>query len=237
MGFCITGIKSARFVILLMLTASLVAQDDNSKSGEHSQDITADFYNSYSRMSTFQSALVNDEILGELEIVGGQKAKIKKINKQYANDVAAIVHEINQEWQATNQNVELNSDQKKAELKTLDHQKLTRWNEAAMKSIEQIEAELLPHQFQRLNQLSLQVEMARKHLNHYASIKHVFDRIGLDKKQQTETAKKLDAIQQKYDQELAELRKKYQRKMLERFPDSAKEKLKGVLGNLDVFEK
>ena len=237
MRFLITGIKSARFVILLMVTASLVAQNGSSKRDDKSQDITADFYNSYSRMSTFQSALVNDEILGELEIVGGQKAKIKKINQQYGNDVAAIVHEINQEWHAINQNVELSNDQKKAELKTLDRQKLTRWNEAAMKSIEQIEAELLPHQFQRLNQLSLQVEMASKHLNRYASIKHVFDRIGLDKKQQTETAKKLDAIQQEYDQELAELRKKYQRKMLERFPDSAKEKLKGVLGNLDVFEK
>ena len=233
----IAGIKSARFVILLVLTASLVAQDESSKSGDKSQDITVDFYNSYSRMSTFQSALVNDEILGELEIVGGQKAKIKKIHQQYSNDVAAIVHEINQQWHAINQNPELTSDQKKAELKTLDRQKLTRWNKAAMKSIEQIESELLPHQFQRLNQLSLQVEMARKHLNRYASIQHYFDQIGVNKIQQTETAKKLNAIQQEYDQELAELRKKYQRKMLERLPDSAKAKLKSVLGKLDVFEK
>lgn len=203
--------------------------DDEKQEEQYSKDVF--------RLSVFSRIVNQKQVAEELEIVGSQKQAIKKILDEYQNRYRLISIEMEKKRRVIDEDKSLSSQQRREKRDEIRMERKTRGAPHVKKTIEKIESELLRHQFKRLNQLAVQEHQRLSYAYRYVALSFLFDELEVPEPDRPRIKKNLQEIQQDYTRQVRLLQMKYQQKLIDRMPDSTKEKVKSLVAELEAIDQ
>lgn len=216
------------FLLIVLCTHQVGAQDKDS-----AEKTRETYLNNYQKIEVLRRIVLDKKIADELLIVKSQQSAIEKIYAEWVNEVSIVNIDWMEKYKEISFDQLLTEDEKKSLVNKWSLEKESKWIPIAKKAVDSIESELLPHQLKRVNQLINQVGVGKMQNKRYESLSTMLDELEVDKDDQDEVKLKLKEIQTEYDKRLAQLRKKYQHKFVEKLSENTRTKLNGLIGGLD----
>ena len=202
----------------------LVGQDSEKRlSEEERAKLMAEYAKSFFRFSVLANIINDKQVTDDLQVVGSQKDAIKIIVDEFNDKLNVIQYEYMEEERALFVDRTLSAEQKELEFKQLQTQLAKHYTPITQEAVKKIETELLPHQFERLNQLVNQMASNRKPYSMYAGLINLFAELEVPDDKQNEIKKELIEIQKEYEKRAVALQKKYQQELVKRLPDDVRE--------------
>ena len=159
----------------------------------------------------------NRGVQKEIELVDEQVAQLKEINSDFSKRI--------QDQMKSLRNNDGNFDLAKAKGLSEMIQNLNKEKNARMQDV------FLPHQFDRLRQISLQTQMKRSGESSMLSNKDVIEALGLTEEQQKNLKKKAKELKTELDAEVKKLKEKVRDELFEELTRDQRKKLTEMLGN------
>ncbi len=163
--------------------------------------------------------LLNDPgIQKELELVDSQREQIQQMKQEFGKEIKSKIDEI---------------------MKTPDSDK-GKIGEA-MREIEKRKKDrlaeiLLPHQIDRLKQVSFQSSVNHGGMSQALLSKTVMEQLGIDEKQKDELSKKAEELKKEFDEKVAKLKIDMREELLTELKPEQREKMKQLMGSKFEFE-
>lgn len=159
----------------------------------------------------------NRGVQKEIELVEEQLDQLQAINKEFSSRIQEQMELI----QGSKGNFDIGNAKKFAELiKSLSDEKDARMEEV-----------FLPHQLERLKQISRQTHMKNRGDQVIFSNQEVIDALGLSEEQQQKLKEKAKELKKEMEEEVRELKAKARDELLGELTRKQREKLKSMLGN------
>lgn len=159
----------------------------------------------------------NRGVQKEIELVDEQLEQLKKINEEFSKRIQEQMKTI----QDNKGNFDIGNAKRLAELmKELGDEKNSKMEEV-----------FLPHQLERLKQISIQTQMKRSGEQALFSNREVIDALDLSKEQQDELAKKAKELKKEMEEKIKEWKEKAREELFDELTREQREKLKTMLGN------
>lgn len=159
----------------------------------------------------------NRGVQKEIELVDEQLQQLKKINEDFSKRIQEQMQSI----QDNKGNFDIKNAKKLAELiKQLGDEKNSKMEEV-----------FLPHQLERLKQISIQTQMKRSGEQALFSNRDVIEALDLSKEQQDELKKKAKALKKEMEEKMKEWKEKAREELFDELTREQREKLKAMLGN------
>jgi hypothetical protein len=158
----------------------------------------------------------NDGVQKEIELVDEQLGQLRQINE----DFSARIQEQMESIRGQDGTFDMQRAKDLSEL----IRKLNEEKEARMREV------FLPHQFDRLRQISLQTQMKRNGETSMLSNSEVVEALGLSDEQQKRLKKKAAELKTEMEQEIRKLKEKAREELFEELTRDQREKLKSMLG-------
>lgn len=212
----------------------LVGQDSEKRLSEEERAKLMDEHaKSFFRFSVLANIINDKQVTDDLQVVGSQKNAIKIIVDEFNDKLNVIQFEYMEEERALYGDRSLSAELKELEFKQLQTQLAKHYTPITQEAVKKIETELLPHQFERLNQLVNQMASNRKPYSMYAGLINLFAELEVPDDKQAEVKKELIEIQKEYEKRAVALQKKYQQELVKRLPDDVRETFGTVFKNDD----
>jgi len=159
----------------------------------------------------------NRGVQKEIELVDDQLQQLKKINEEFSKRIQEQMQAI----QDNKGNFDIGNAKRLAELiRELGEEKNAKMEEV-----------FLPHQLERLKQISIQTQMKRSGEQALFSNREVIEALDLSEKQQEELTKKAKELKQEMEEKIKEWKEKAREELFDELTREQKEKLKTMLGN------
>lgn len=159
----------------------------------------------------------NKGVQKEIELVEAQLDQLKAINQEFD----ARIQEQMESIRDNKGNFDIGNAKKLAELiKNLSQEKNARMEEV-----------FLPHQLERLRQISRQTQMKNSGDEAVFSNQEVIDALDLSAEQQEKLAEKAKELKKEMEEKVRELKVKAREELLGELTQKQREKLKSMLGN------
>ncbi len=159
----------------------------------------------------------NRGVQKEIELVEEQLDQLKAINKEFS----ARIQEQMESIQDNKGNFDIANAKKLADLiKNLSEEKNAKMEEV-----------FLPHQLERLKQISRQTQMKNRGDEAVFSNQEVIDALDLTEEQQEKLAEKAKELKKEMEEKVKELKMKARDELLEELTRKQRETLKSMLGN------
>ena len=95
---------------------------------------------------------------------------------------------------------------------------------------------LLPHQVDRLKQISLQNSVSQAGLGHALASKALAEELGIDKEQQEALAKKAQELSKEFEEKVAKIKEDMREELMDELKPEQREKMKALMGQKFEFE-
>jgi len=159
----------------------------------------------------------NGDVQKEIELVDDQLEQLKKINSDFSKRI--------QEKMAEMKDDKGNFDIAKARSLSAMMKELNEEKQAKMQDV------FLPHQFERLRQISLQTQMRRSGETNMLANKEVVEALGLSDEQLKKLKEKAKELKAEMDEEIKQLKEKARKSLFKELTSDQRDKLKSMLGN------
>lgn len=210
----------------------LSGQDsEKARNAEDRAKIQEKYAATYNRMTLLGQVINNKQVAEDLQIVNSQKKAIKNVLLTYSNKLRSIYIEVSVRVQEVANDDSISDEQKTLALEKIRFEQAEKTIPLDLDAIAKIEAELLPHQFDRLNQLVAQLATIRKPYSRFSGLIYLFEELGVPKQDQPEAKKKLVELQKEYEKRLQELQQKYQKELVKRMSEDTRNKFNELVGN------
>lgn len=166
------------------------------------------------RTGDIVAMLGNSGIHNELELMDYQKQKLKDIKAQYDN----LIKEIRQRPKEGETDLDKQAKQKEIERAIKDRKRI-------------MEEVLLPHQRERLHQISMQMKMTHRGAVQILSGKELADLLGLTEEQKQRLKKRSEEIKAEMEAEIAKIKNKARKKLLNELNADQRKQLEKMLGD------
>lgn len=164
--------------------------------------------------------LLNDPgVQKELELVDAQREQLKQMKREFGDEIRSKIDGIMK-------NPAEDKSQIADVLKDINQRKKNRLAEI-----------LLPHQVDRLKQISLQAHVNQAGLDRALASKALMEELGIDENQQTELAKKAEQLNKEFNEKVAQLKSNLRDELLNELKPEQREKMRQLLGSKFEFEE
>ncbi len=159
----------------------------------------------------------NNGVQKEIELVDEQLDQLKEINEEFSKRI----QEQMKSMRAENGSFDIGRAKDLSEMiRKLNEEKNTRMQQV-----------FLPHQFDRLRQISLQTQMRRSGETSMLSNQEVVEALGLTEEQTQNLKKKAKELKAEMEEKIKEMKDKAREELFEELTREQRDKLKSMLGN------
>ena len=159
----------------------------------------------------------NNGVQKEIELVDEQLAQMKEINEEFTKRTQELFAGIHGE----NGNIDLsNIGNLASTIKSIKKEK-----EDKMKEV------LLPHQFARLKQISLQTQMKRNGQSTLLANQDIVEALDLSEEQQEKIKERAEELKKELEEDIKELKEKSRQKLLKELTSDQRKKLEEMMGD------
>ncbi len=183
----------------------------------------------------------NKGLMSELEILDDQAAKVKKIGREYQNQLMEI-NKRNVKFYT--ELAELRSraikgdEEAKAQADELTKNYYVQMRESQSKTIDQLNEVLLPHQMKRLQQISKQQSFKWARNSDYFGMPYAMSReLKMNSDQRKELKKITEEVREEFYRDVAKMRKKSMKKILSKMTDEQRKRFDELVGDFYDMEK
>ena len=169
-------------------------------------------------MQASEMLLNNPSVQKELELVDSQREQIQQMKQEFGKEIKSKIDEI---MKAPN------SD--KGKIGEAMH-------EIEKRKKDRLAEILLPHQIDRLKQVSFQASVNQGGMSQALLSKSVMEQLGIDEKQKDELAKKAEELTKEFDGKVAKLKADLRDELVNELKPEQREKMKQLMGSNFEFE-
>lgn len=159
------------------------------------------------------SMLGNSDIHKELELMDDQHQRLRDIKARYDK----MISEIQQTQKAGETEIDKKARQKEIE-------------ETRAERLQMMEEVLLPHQRDRLHQVSLQMKMRHRGDLQMLTGEDLADLLGITEEQKQRLTKRAEKIKKEMEAEIAEAKKRARAKLMDELTSDQRKKLEQMIG-------
>jgi hypothetical protein len=154
----------------------------------------------------------------ELELVDSQREQIQQMNKEFGKEISSKIDGIVANPGADKRGI---------------GEAIQEINKRKKERLAQI---LLPHQVDRLKQISLQQSVNQAGLGQALASKALMQELGIDEEQKSQLKKKAEELNKELEEKVAKLRSEMRDELLNELKPEQREKMKQLMGNQFEFE-
>ncbi len=169
-------------------------------------------------MEASEFLLNNAAVQKDLEILDEQREQLRQMQSEFGNELKSAID-----------NDMKNGGPGKARIGEL----IQEINKRKKDRLAEI---LLPHQVDRLKQISLQNSVNQAGLGHALASKALAEELGIDKEQQEALAKKAEELAKEFEEKVAKIKADMREELMEQLKPEQREKVKALLGQKFEFE-
>ena len=163
--------------------------------------------------------LLNDPgIQKELELVDSQREQIQQMKLEFGKEIKSKIDEIMK-----------SPDSDKGKIGEAMH-------EIEKRKKDRLAEILLPHQIDRLKQVSFQASVNQGGMSQALLSKSVMEQLGIDEKQKDELAKKAEELTKEFEGKVAKLKADLRDELVNELKPEQREKMKQLMGSNFEFE-
>jgi hypothetical protein len=148
----------------------------------------------------------------ELELLDHQKEQLQKLNQEFAGEIRTKLDGLMNANPADREKI---------------HETIREMSERKKSRLAEV---LLPHQVERLTQISLQSNINQAGLAHALASKALMEKLGIDEDQKEALNKKAAELRQEFDEKVAKLKNEMRDELINELNPEQRKQLKELLG-------
>jgi hypothetical protein len=178
------------------------------------------------------SIAADGSVADEIDLTSDQRVVISEIASEYRGIMQQAL--IDQQSSLANGKGNANG----SELRRAKTKVAQRENEFVLEASKKLDEHLLPHQLKRLRQIALQYQLSlSEDKEPIFVIKKLLDRLEMTSDEREKAESSIDDAVSKYEKEYKKIRTELEADILRSLPDSAKDRLNELIGDLHKFKR